>query len=136
MNPDPVKNIPDINSDDNQWIAWRESLNKFGKQQANLLFLEAWKTRSPDGNWWSSSKANTVKLRDYLESKGISLDKGVLDYSASFMDSVDNFFTSTFKVGKYAGIGITAIVVLIIIVILYSAVKNPQGTKELAMALA
>lgn len=136
MLPSAIKNLPNIESTDDQWILWREALSRYGKKQANMLFLEAWKSRTEKGDWLSSSKANTEKLRDYLEKKGISLEKGALDYAASFMDDMDDFFTSAFNVGKWVGIGGGVLVLLIVLGILYAIMKNPESTGKLIMGYA
>lgn len=136
MKVDVIKNIPNKDSTDDQWIIWHGALKKFGKKNANLIFLEAWNSRTEKGGILFSSKANTEKLRDYLEKQGISLEKGLADYSASFIDTVDDFFTSAFNIGKYAGIGATVVVLIIIAVILYVIIKNPEATGKLAMAYA
>ncbi|MCR6637444.1 MAG: hypothetical protein NVV82_00180 [Sporocytophaga sp.] len=136
MLPSTIKNLPNVDSTDDQWILWRDALSKYGKKQANMIFLEAWKNRTPQGSWLTSSKANTEKLRDYLEKKGITLEKGALDYTATFMDGVDDYFTSLFKVGKWVGLSAAGLVVLVIITIIYLIVKNPKETVQLAMGYA
>lgn len=136
MKVDAIKNIPNKDSTDDQWIIWHGALKKFGKKNANLIFLEAWNSRTEKGGIIFSSKANTEKLRDYLEKQGVSLDKGFADYSATFIDGMDDFFTSAFNIGKYAGIGASAVVLIIIAVILYVIIKNPEAAGKLALTYA
>lgn len=136
MRVDPIKNLPDKASRDEEWIAWRESLGIFGKKQANLLFIRAWKKRSDSGNILVSGKANTEKLRDYLEKKGISIDKGLADYTVSFADNVEDFFASAYNIGKYTGIACGAILIIILLGIIYTLFKNPDLILKGATAYA
>jgi hypothetical protein len=136
MKVDPIKNLPDRDSLDEEWISWRESLDVFGKKQANLLFIKAWKKRSDKGNFIVSGKANTERLRDYLEKRGIKIEKGIADYTVSFADEVEGFFKSALNMGKYTGIACGVVVLLIIMAVIYTLFKNPDYIVKGAAAYA
>lgn len=126
---DVIRYIPKMTSSPSDWINWHKLLkNRFGKDQANLLWLKAWQMRAGKG-----SDASTTDLRTYMEGNGVNLETTALEGLADKMKGLGGFFSS---LATGFGIMLTiviAIPVLIVIVIIYNAVKNP---KQAAMIVA
>lgn len=114
-----IDNIPHEDSTDNHWIEWHKALkSRYGKSDANLLFLQAWEERGED-------YANTYQLRTYLESQGMEIDgtnifSGISDGMKNTWGSLNNGFSG---IGSAAMIGVV-VVIAIIGFVTYTAIKN------------
>jgi hypothetical protein len=124
---DVVANMPQYNSKAENWISWHKDLkSNFGKKIANGLWLKAWRIRG-------GSDQNTSELRSYMEKQGVKIDKSVFnsvtDAGIGFIDGVGNFL----QMGATASLVMGIVVVGGLGYIIYKAMKNPDGTKNLVM---
>lgn len=119
MKADPTIDIPTISTKADGWQQWHtELVSNFGRKEANSLFLKAWGLR---GN----SAANTLPLRTYLKGYGINLDESAWDKVVDTGGSIADTFGDVFKVGKYAGIALGAIVIGGLAMVVFNIAKAP-----------
>lgn len=125
---DPIQTLPDKNSTGDQWIQWHKALKRrYGKKQANSLFLLAWEKRKGSGNVLTGSSANTQPLREYLSKEGINISgEGVMDYAADALDNFEDVFGGIFGAGKAAAIVIAIVILIPIALLLINVAKNPK----------
>jgi hypothetical protein len=125
---DPIQTIPDKNSTGAQWIQWHQALkDRYGKKQANSLFLYGWEKRRASGNILTGNIANTQTLREYLEKQGITVSgDGVLDYAADALDNFEDYFGGIFGVGKTVAIVIALLILIPIAFLLINIARNPK----------
>jgi len=72
---DPSINIPTASSEAQDWIQWHKELKAFfNKKEANSIWVYAWSRRGGE-----DSSANTGRLRDYMSSQGIDIQRTRLD---------------------------------------------------------
>ncbi len=122
MKADPTTNIPGYNAKSESWIEWHKELkSNFGKKIANSLFLKAWGIR---GN----SSANTLDLRQYLKTNGITISESAWDSVIDAGSDVSDFFGDIFSIGKTAGIVIGVIVLGGAAMLVFNIVRNPGKT--------
>lgn len=122
----PEDNVPTLNSTDSDWIMWHKALKAdFGKKQANLNFLAAWKLRNNDG-LLISGKANTTELREYLESQGIRVEQGYLSYVTDLADDTMDMFASIMGTAKTSAMIVGIVVLILLIYVIVQIVKRPQ----------
>lgn len=117
----PTRIIPNKQSGSAAWIQWHKALkNRYGKKQANALFVKAWDLRGGAG-----TKASTVELRDYMKDNDVVLDtttmEDIQDITSSGLDVIGDMFT----MGKYFTIAVGVIVVGGLGILVYNIVKNP-----------
>lgn len=117
----PTRIIPNKQSGSAAWIQWHKALkNRYGKKQANALFVKAWDLRGGAG-----TTASTVELREYMKDNDVVLDtttmEDVIDTTNSGLDVIGDIFT----MGKYFTIAVGVIVVGGLGVLVYNIVKNP-----------
>ncbi len=133
---DPIKNIPNKNSLDTEWIMWHKALKAlFGKKQANLTFLKAWKRRNVDGLIFDG-KANTVELREYVEKEGFKVESGYLGYAADFVDDTTDWFGSWFGTAHKVSIAIGLIIFGLIIWAIIRIIRKPNEYTEALTSIA
>lgn len=79
MSLNPNNNIPSLLSTDSEWISWHKQLKSYyggwlfpalSKEEINIKFLQAFNNRAGD-------QANTYALKQYAESQGFSIDRGI-----------------------------------------------------------
>ena len=122
--------IPTTTSADTEWINWYDSLKSyFGKKVAKDLWNAAWVKRGSD-------EANTTNLRTYMSKEGITVDSGVLAHIVDWSEGIGDYFGDFFKLGKYAAYGVVAILILALLGITLSIIKDPKGSAETAGKLA
>lgn len=117
----PTKIIPNKQSSSQSWIQWHKAMkSRYGKKQANALFVKAWDMRAGTG-----SSASTNELREYMKSNDVVLDttsfEDVIDTTNTGLDFIGDFFT----LGKYMTIGVGVIVVGGLGLLIYNIAKNP-----------
>lgn len=123
---DTVANIPNTNSGPEEWIIWHQALKaRYGKKYANLLWIKAWRARGAE-MWESLNEANTVELRNYLEKQGITIEQGLADYPADWLDSFTSMFEFAIGVGKWGAIGLAAVLAVPVLLFLYNLAKRPE----------
>jgi len=126
MNPTLI--IPSRNSSSQAWVQWHKSMkSRYGKKQANILFVKGWDNRAGAG-----TAASTNELREYMEKQGVNLDtmlyEDVTDNISSGLDAVGDFFT----MGKYFAIGLGVIVLGGAVILVFNIVKNPMKSVSTA----
>ncbi|MDO1449584.1 hypothetical protein Q0590_25125 [Rhodocytophaga aerolata] len=133
---DTVSSIPRKDAIDSEWIVWHKAMkDEFGKKQANLYFLKAWKQRNTDG-FILDGKANTVVLREYLQKEGIQVEKGAMSYVADGLDdTLDGFFSMFGTASKMALVALL-IVFLLAVWVIIRIVRNPNEYQQLIATLA
>jgi len=124
----PTKIIPNKQSSSATWIQWHKAMkSRYGKKQANALFVKAWDLRGGAG-----TPASTIELRDYMRSNDVVLDtttfEDVIDTTNAGLDAVGDFFT----MGKYFTIAVGVIVVGGLGLLVYNVVKNPNKSASMA----
>jgi hypothetical protein len=135
MKVDP-NGIPSKESLDNDWIIWHKAMKaEFGKKQANVAFLAAWKLRNADGIL-VGGKANTVELREYLESQGIKIASGALSYVADTLDDVQDMFASVVGTASKVAVGVAVVIFLVLIYAVIRIVRNPDQYASLIKTVA
>ena len=119
---DPSTIIPTAQSQGSDWVNWHKALKaKFGKKQANTLFVKAWNKRK-------GSSASTVALRDYLKGQGINVEKSIFESTQDAGSSVLDTFSDVFKFGKVATMVAVSSGVLLTIFLIYNIAKDPSKT--------
>lgn len=126
MNPTLI--IPTRTSSSQAWIQWHRAMkSRYGKKQANILFVKGWDNRAGAG-----TAASTNELREYMKSQGVTLDsttlESVTDSVSSGLDAVGDFFT----MGKYFAVGIGGIVLVGGAILVWNLVKNPIKSASVA----
>ena len=124
----PTKIIPTRTSSSSAWIEWHKTMkSRYGKKQANILFVKAWDKRAGAG-----TSASTNELREYMKKQEVTLDtstlESVADTVSSGLDNIGGFFT----VGKYFAIGTGIIIVGGLGMLVFNLVKNPNKTASTA----
>jgi len=124
----PTKIIPTRTSSSSAWIEWHKTMkSRYGKKQANILFVKAWDKRAGAG-----TSASTNELREYMRKQGVTLDtstlESVADTVSSGLDGIGDFFT----VGKYMVLGVGVILVGGLGILVFNLVKNPIKTASTA----
>lgn len=128
MSVNALINIPSSTGTDVQWIEWHKALkSRYGKKEANVVFLRAWERRK-NAKAISGSAANTSRLRNYLQDNGIDLSAdGIMAYPSNILDSVTSGFESAFGVGKTIFMIVIIMVLLFAAVFLFNIAKNPAA---------
>lgn len=114
MAVDILEYLPNIDSNDNDWIIYFEELKKrYGKSEAKILWNKTWVERG-------TKEANTSELRLFLDKNGIKLEgEGWFDgFIDSWKSDVEDF-QKTFNI-----ISIVVVVIAIIIGIVYLKAKS------------
>lgn len=117
----PTKIIPTRTSSSSAWIEWHKTMkSRYGKKQANILFVKAWDKRGGAG-----TSASTNELREYMKNQGVTLDtttmEGLTDTVSSGLDTIGDIF----NVGKYFAIGTGVIVISGLAILVWNVVRNP-----------
>lgn len=122
-----LQNIPNVNSSDVQWIAWYKLLKKrYGKKNANDLFLSAWARRRGSSDFLSGTKANTTNLRNFLEDQGIQIDgDGLMSYPADLIDNIETGITTAFGVTKTVFIILSILIIIPLFLLMVNIARNP-----------
>jgi len=121
-------NIPTNDSSSQDWINWHKSLLKagFNRTQANDTFAKAW-------DKYGSYDANSSELRDYLGSKGFTLESDWTDDTWDFAKDPFGLVTDfNFASGmiKYTSIALVIILILFVAMILFNIARNPEGVAQ------
>lgn len=121
MNASLLYNIPNQLSTSEEWQQWHTSLKSVGANNANSLFLQAWKLR---GN---NEVANDADLRQYLEKNGLRLEgtEGIFSEMADFSADFSEFFNNLVGAGKWISIIIIAIIIIGLAMLVFNIAKNP-----------
>jgi hypothetical protein len=122
-----LQNIPNVNSTDSQWIAWYNLLSKrYGKKNANGIFLSAWERRRGSSNYLSGTKANTTTLRNFLEEQGIKIDgDGLMSYPADLLDDIETGITTAFGITKTVFIVLFILIIIPLFLLMINIARNP-----------
>ncbi len=120
----PTKIIPNKSSSAAAWMEWHKALkSRYGKKQANALFVTAWEKRG-------SNAANTMELREYMKDNDVDLGSNtvqdVLDFTSGGIDTIGDMFT----IGKYLTIGVAVIVVGGLGMLIFNLAKQPIKALE------
>ena len=119
MKLDPSKTIPTASSKPENWIQWHKDLKKiFNKKKANSIWLYAWAKRGG-----IKSSANTISLRNYMDSQGVDITTTSL---GELSDKIGNVLDFGFGVSKVVIIGTLSLTGLILIGILVKLFRNPN----------
>src|SRR3989304_7825161 len=118
---DPTKTIPNRQSSSASWIKWHETMkSRYGKKEANTLFLKAWDKRGGAG-----SSASTNELREYMKDNDVVLDtttlESITDTASKGLDGIGDFFT----MGKYVAIAVGVIIVGGLGMLIFNIAKQP-----------
>ncbi len=127
MKANPLVSIPSINSNSAQWIEWHKSLKSMvGIRTANQTWLYAWNKRKSDG-------ANDGTLRNYMDKQGVKIDPdGLLEEISDTVGGVFGFFGNVIKIGSVVVGAMILIPVVIGGIVIFSALRNPKKTIEIA----
>lgn len=121
MRADPSVNIPTASSSSENWIQWHKELKRFfGKKTANSLWVFAWAKRGG-----KNAEANTSKTRTYMKSQGVNIDTTKLN---SAFDSVRSAINQGLSVTKWVLIGGLGVGAIVFILILRKLLLNPNAT--------
>jgi hypothetical protein len=121
MRADPSVNIPTASSSSENWIQWHKELKRFfGKKTANSLWVFAWAKRGG-----KNAEANTSKTRVYMKSQGVNIDTTKLN---SAFDSVRSAINQGLSVTKWVLIGGLGVGAIVFILILRKLLLNPNAT--------
>lgn len=117
----PTKIIPNKQSSSQAWIQWHKALRaRYGKKQANALFVKAWDMRAGKG-----TSASTNELREYMKSYGVVLDTTTMEDVVDTTNSGLDFMGDVFTVGKYMTLAVGLIVVGGLGLLVYNIAKQP-----------
>lgn len=118
----PDKILPSSNSTDQAWIDYRQSLGRYlGRKQANQYFTKTWELRGG-----TNVRGNTVALREYLKTVGLSVETNGLQDIADFGGDIADGVGDYLNVGKFAGIAILAIVLGGLATLVISVARKPE----------
>jgi len=121
MRADPSVNIPTASSSSENWIQWHKELKRFfGKKTANSLWVFAWAKRGG-----KNAEANTSKTRTYMKRQGVNIDTTKLN---SAFDSVRSAINQGLSVTKWVLIGGLGVGAIVFILILRKLLLNPNAT--------
>jgi len=127
---DAISTIPTQSSKSEDWINWHKNMAKrYSRNDANNLFLKAWKLRG-------STAANTLDLRNYLKSQGITISESAWDKVVDAGGGVMDFAGNLLNVGKYTGIAIGVIVIGGLGMMVYHIAKDPMKSVGTAIKYA
>jgi hypothetical protein len=125
---DVINTIPVQSSQSADWVEWHKALKKrFGKLQANQLWLKAWGFRG-------TSKSNTGELRSYMKDNGVTLDTNILGKAMDIKNSIFDTVADTLKVSSGLAIGIIAISVLGVGFIVYKIASPSDNLTKVVVA--
>lgn len=125
---DVINSIPVQSSQSADWIEWHKALKKrFGKLQANQLWLKAWGFRG-------TSKSNTGELRSYMKDNGVILDTNILGKAKDIQNSIFDTVADTLKVSSGLAIGIIAISVIGVGFIVYKIASPSDNLTRVVVA--
>lgn len=117
----PVKNIPTKNSSSQAWIQWHKSLkSRYGKKEANAIFIKAWDLRGGAG-----SPASSIELRNYMEDNGVKLDTTSMEDALDSASGAIDWIGDGLSMGRYFGIALGVIVVGGLGMLIYNIAKQP-----------
>lgn len=120
MSLDPCLAIPTKTSKSEAWVAWHKILrDNFPKSVANKVWTDAWGVRG-------SSDANTIALRNYMESQGVKIDSTAWDSILDFGSDVGDFFGTYLKVGQTLGIILSIGILGGVLVLIYQIIRKPE----------
>ena len=129
MKTDPSKRIPTTEDTAEMWVSWHKSLKKwFSKAEANEHWLRFWNQRGGAG-----SDADTMDLREYMESQGVNLTTTIMGDIADGSMGVVDFIGDTFTWGR--GLIIGGVVVGIGLIAFYVIYITTKGKTASEMAL-
>ena len=121
MRADPSVNIPTASSSSENWIQWHKELKRFfGKKTAKSLWVFAWAKRGG-----KNAEANTSKTRTYMKRQGVNIDTTKLN---SAFDSVRSAINQGLSVTKWVLIGGLGVGAIVFILILRKLLLNPNAT--------
>lgn len=120
--------LPSVNSSDQDWIAWyKDLLSDTGKINASQIFMKGWEQRKNESAIFGSS-ANTSALRDFLKTQGVTLSgDGVFGFAYDALDTIDDWGSSIFNMGKWTFIVIGVVIIVPIFVLMISIARDPKG---------
>lgn len=125
---DVINSIPVQSSQSADWIQWHKALKKrFGKLQANQLWLKAWGFRG-------TSNSNTSELRSYMKDNGVTLDTNILGKAKDIQNSVFDTIGGALKVSSGVTIGLLAIAFLGTGYIIYKVVSPSDNLTRVVVA--
>ena len=98
--------IPTKASTANDWVVWHRGLkSRFGKKNANLLFLSAFEKRGNIG-------IVNENMQNYFESQGITLDQTTLNNLKGIISDTTDFFSDFAKAGMVTTFVVGGILIL------------------------
>lgn len=104
-------NVPTKSSNANVWIAWHKGLkSKFGKKNANLLFLSAFEKRGDSDDFFKTLV--TEEMADYFKGEGITLEQGSLSRLKGVWTDTSDFFSDVAKAGMITTFVVGGVLVL------------------------
>lgn len=124
---DPRLNIPSQRSTAKKWMAWYDELRlaPMNKLKANEIWLLYWNQRQSD-------QANDVELRNYMASKGVIIETGILGKLADVADDVTTYVGDTFEgigtmfgIAKWVGIGFAVVTLGSIALLIFNVARKP-----------
>ena len=128
MTPNPKDNIPTKTTTAEAWLEWHKELKDyFGLKSANALWLKAW-GKVGNGN-------DNETLRTYLKTQGITISTGILATAEDSASGVLDSIGSALSIGKYAGLAIGGVVLVLGVILVFNIVKDPNRAIASAGAL-
>lgn len=125
---DVINTIPVQSSQSADWIQWHKALkSRFGKLEANQLWLKAWGFRG-------TSNSNTSELRSYMKDNGVTLDTNILGKAKDIQNSVFDTIGGALKVSSGVTIGLLAIALLGTGYIIYKVVSPSDNLTRVVVA--
>lgn len=126
---DVVKLIPSQQSTGEAWETWHRSLRKrFGKKNANMIFLKAWEMRGGAG-----TDASTVALRNYMKDQGVTLETTTFEGIQDSVSDIGEYVGSFLRLG----IGFNVVITIAAFVGLYVGYRilNKKENKQAAVTV-
>jgi hypothetical protein len=125
-----IKNIPYTNAPAENWVLWHKALKKrYGKAEANRLFLAAYKKRV------TATIPNFLNLQAYMKKQGIKLEGNwVQELEGSFSDGFAGLQTALGVAGGFAVLIVLLILGLATFVVVLIVNQPEKSTKLAALA--
>ena len=134
---DITQQIPTCGSDDSAWIAFHKSAKKrYGKSDANILWRKVWQKRADETGAFTSDRANTEKLREYMAGQGVTIEGSVVDNVTEGVGDVFGFFSGFGKTLGIVTLVVLAVLLIAVFIVIFKSIKDPSYAGKVGGAVA
>ena len=129
--------IPTCGSDDNTWINFhKEAKKRYGRKDANVLWNKVWEKRAEETGTLTSDRANTERLREYMESQGIQVKGSYVDNVTEAVGDTFSFFGGLGKTMTVITIAVVVVLLVAVFIVIFKSIKDPSYAGKIGGAVA